>query len=140
MKKSLSLLVSLLLLITVGLCFPTSALSEVEWETLKNVTLDDVPKDIIVSGDGTTAYILCANNILIYSVPENRVTGTIPLGGDFSGIALSPMGDRLFLTDAKTKQLSIISISQVFDIPIGNSPIIGKIGATVSVYAFLDFQ
>ena len=140
MKKPVLQLSSLLLFITVGLCFPTSTLAKVEWETLKNVTLDDVPKDIIVSGDGTTAYILCANKILIYSVPGNRFTETIPLSQDFSGIALSPKGDRLFLTDAKTKQLSIISISKVFDIPIGNSPVIGKIGATVSVFAFLDFQ
>ena len=58
----------------------------------------------------------------------------------FSQIAVAPSGEQLFLTNAAGKQLSVIQISQVYDIPVGTSPVIGKEGAPVTVYAFLDYQ
>ena len=68
------------------------------------------------------------------------MTGTIPLKDDFSQIAISPDGVSLFLTKTEGKEISIIQVSQVYDIPVGNSPIIGKAGAPVTLFAFLDYQ
>jgi DNA-binding beta-propeller fold protein YncE len=122
------------------LCFTTGSTAKVEWEILKDVPLTDEPRDIAVAPDGATTYILCGKSIQIYSVRENKVTGNIPLTGDFSQIAVAPSGEQLFLTNAAGKQLSVIQISQVYDIPVGTSPVIGKEGAPVTVYAFLDYQ
>jgi DNA-binding beta-propeller fold protein YncE len=126
--------------VAVSLCLTTGAFAKVEWEILKNITLDDNPRDIAISKDGSTAYILCSKGIQIYSTRANKVTGNIPLKDDFSQIAISPDGVRLFLTKTKEKEISIIQISQVYDIPIGNSPVIGKKGAPVTFFAFLDYQ
>jgi DNA-binding beta-propeller fold protein YncE len=123
-----------------ALCFTTGTFAKVEWEILKNITLDDNPRDITISRDGSTAYILCTKSLQIYSIKENKVTETIPLKDDFSQITISPDGVRLFLTKTKGKEISIIQISQVYDIPIGNSPVIGKKGAPVTFFAFLDYQ
>jgi len=122
------------------LCFAAGSPAKVEWEILQNVPLADEPRDIAVAPDGSTAYILCGNSIQIYSVGENTVTGNIPLTGDFSQIDVAPGGEQLFLTSAAGKQFSVIQISQVYDIPVGTSPVIGKEAAPVTVYAFLDYQ
>lgn len=116
------------------------AFAEVEWEVLEKIALDDTPNDIAISSDGRTAYILCTNNILIYSIQEKEVTDTIPIKAKFSQIALSADGEKLFLTDRKSKQLSIIKVVSIYDIEVGQSPVIGKLDAPVSIVAFLDYQ
>jgi len=126
--------------IVAALCFATDTSAKVEWEILKDITLDDSPRDITISKDGSTAYILCSKSLQIYSIRGNKVTETIPLKDDFSQIAISPDGEKIFLTKATGKQLSIIQISQVYDIGVGKSPVIGKADAPVTVFAFLDYQ
>ena len=140
MKNYLLRQVMFLFAVAASLCFATGVFAKVEWEILKNITLDDNPRDITISSDGSTAYILCSKGVQIYSTQANKVTGTIPLKDDFSQIAISPDGVSLFLTKTEGKEISIIQVSQVYDIPVGNSPIIGKAGAPVTVFAFLDYQ
>jgi DNA-binding beta-propeller fold protein YncE len=122
------------------MCFSTGTFAKVEWEILKNVTLDDNPRDIAITGDGKTAYILCSKSVQIYSTQGNKVTGTMPLKDDFSKIAISPDGGQLYLTKAKGKEVTIIKISQIYDMAIDESPVIGKVDAPVKVFAFLDYQ
>jgi len=138
MKNKLSCMV--IFFVAIVLSFATGAFAKVEWEILKNITLEDSPKDIAISKDGASAYILCNKGIQIYSTRSNKVTGNIPLKDDFSQIAISPGGETLFLTKTKGKEVSIIQISQAYDIPIGNSAVIGKKGAPVTFFAFLDYQ
>ena len=140
MKNRLLRQVMFLFAVAASLCFTTGAFAKVEWKILKNITLEDTPRDIAISKDGSSAYILCNKGIHIYSTRTNKVTGNIPLKDGFSQIAISPDGEKLFLTKARGKEISIIQISQAYDIPIGNSPVIGKKGAPVTFFAFLDYQ
>jgi DNA-binding beta-propeller fold protein YncE len=122
------------------LCFSANALADVEWNTLNDVDLQETPLDIAVSRDGMTAFILCEKSIKLYSIREGKVTDTIPITASFSQIALSPDGQTLLLTDPKNKQLSVIRVTPVYDIKIGQSPVIGKADAPVSIFAFMDYQ
>ena len=140
MKNYLLRQAMFLFAVAATLCFATGVFAKVEWEILKNITLDDNPRDIAITGDGKTAYILCSKSVQIFSTRGNKVTGTIPLKDDFSQIAISSDGEKLFLTKTTEKEISIIQISQVYDIPIGDSPVIGKKGAPVTFFAFLDYQ
>lgn len=126
--------------LAIVLSLTTALFAKVEWEILKDITLTDDPRDIAIASDGSTAYILCSKSVQIYSTQENKVTGSIPLEGDFSQIAVAPSGEELFLTKTAGKQLSVIKVSQVYDIPVGTSPVIGKAGAPVTIFAFLDYQ
>ncbi len=126
--------------IAVVLCFSANALADVEWNTLNDVDLQETPLDIAVSRDGMTAFILCEKSIKLYSIREGKVTDTIPITASFSQIALSPDGQTLLLTDPKNKQLSVIRVTPVYDIKIGQSPVIGKADAPVSIFAFMDYQ
>ena len=130
----------LMFCIAVAFCFSTHALAEVEWNTLNDVDLQETPLDIAVSRDGMTAFILCEKSIKLYSIREGKVTDTIPITASFSQIALSPDGQTLLLTDTKNKQLSVIRVTPIYDIKIGQSPVIGKAGAPVSIFAFMDYQ
>jgi protein-disulfide isomerase len=133
------LFIVLCALITI-FCSLSDAGAKIEWSILKNIPLDDTPRDVAITREGATAYILCSKSVQVYSIAENRITDTIPLTGEFSQLALSPDGEQLFLTRDAGKQLTIIQISQVYDIPRGTSPVIGKATAPVTVVAFLDYQ
>jgi DNA-binding beta-propeller fold protein YncE len=137
MNKKISHYVSLLIAVTFVVCLSTSVLAKVEWSIVGRISLEDKPLDIAISRDGETVYILCEKNILIYSARQNKVTDTVPLTGRFSQIALAPEEGNLLLTDTGGKQVSIIQISQVYDIEVGQSPIIGKADAPVNVF---DYQ
>ncbi|MGA1875385.1 MAG: thioredoxin domain-containing protein [bacterium] len=120
--------------------FQQDASAKIEWEILNKITLDESPKDVAVSNDGTTAYILGSRNILIYSMQDNKITDTIPITDQFSQLVMASDGERLFLTDSKSKQVSIIRLSPIYEIEIGQSPVIGKKDAPVHVAAFIDYQ
>ena len=117
-----------------------AARARMEWEVLKTVDLDVEPDDITIAKDGATAYILAGPRVLVFSLQANRVTDTIALEDSFTRVALSPDGSRLILAGARTKKLSIIELSEVFDIAAGASPIIGRPDAAVTLVAFLDYQ
>lgn len=140
MNKNTSHYLFLFLAVTITLCISTSVLAKVEWSIVNRIELEDSPLDVAVSRDGTTAYILCEKSLLIYSILQNKVTDTVQLRGKFSQVAISPGGENLLLTDTEKKQVSIIRVSQIYDIKIGQSPIIGQVDASVNVFAFLDYQ
>ena len=140
MKKHLPHRLYLFMAIIAALCYATGVSAEVEWKTLKDITLQEAPLDIAVSRDGLTAFILCEKSIKLYSIREGKVTDTIPVTGSFSQIALSPDGETLLLTGAKNKQLSVIRVTPVYNIKIGQSPVIGKADAPVPIFAFMDYQ
>jgi protein-disulfide isomerase len=46
----------------------------------------------------------------------------------------------LYVTDSKNSTVTQIHIAKIFDIPVGDSPVLGNKGAPVSLVAFLDIQ
>ena len=140
MKNYRSLFGICLCIITLTLFFSAGAFAKVTWETLKDISLDDTPRDITLSRDGATAYILCEKSILIFSTQESKVTDTVPLKENFSQITLSPDESTFFLTNTQSKKISLMQISQSYEIEAGKSPVIGKEKAPVTVVAFLDYQ
>ena len=140
MKKSLFRYTALLLATAALLCFTTSASAKIEWEFLNDISITETPKDIALTKDGGTVYILGTKNIHIFSLQKNKITGTIPINNDFSEIALSPEGSKIFLTSTNNKKISIIEVSEIYDIGIGDSVVLGNRNAKASVVAFLDYQ
>jgi protein-disulfide isomerase len=130
----------LLLAAVLLLCFTAGAMGKIEWEVVKESILDEAPIDMALSGDGKTAYLLTAKSILFYSTSSGTVTDTIPLKETYSSIAIGLEGDHAILTAQGGKKISIIRISEIFDIPIGTSPVIGKKDAKVTLTVFLDYQ
>jgi len=120
----------------------SAALTEakIQVEPSTDIQLEDTPKDIIFSRDGSTAFILGQKSILIYSVPEAKVTDSIPLTKVYSQLALSPDESTFYLTSQDSPQVAVIRFSFINNIEVGKSPVIGKANAPVTVVAFLDYQ
>jgi len=140
MKRHLRITTKIFCMLLGVLFLALPAVAKIEWEMLKDISLDDSPKDITITRDGTTAYILGEQSIIMFSLQENKVIETIPLKGNFSGIALAPDEAILFLTNPQSKQISLMQIAQIYEIDAGKSPVIGKAKAPVSIVAFLDYQ
>lgn len=112
----------------------------IEWNIQKTIALDDIPLDVAYSLYGGKAYVLCKKSLLIYDLETGTITDKIPLETEFSKIAVTPNQDLVYLTDVAGKKISVLSISNVYTIDIGQSPIIGANDAKVNMVAFLDFQ
>ncbi|MCP4690620.1 MAG: hypothetical protein GY859_21385 [Desulfobacterales bacterium] len=128
------------IVIAAVLCLSPFAHAKVEWDIVKNIPLQDNPLDLTLSRDGANTYILCEKSIVIYSAQDQRITDVIPVEAGFTRIALSPDGQYIYLTDPGNKMVSVIQLSEVFDMKIGKSPVIGNPDAPVSIFAFFDFQ
>ena len=140
MKKLMFRRTALFFAVIALLCFAGTVSAKAEWETLKNISLADTPKDIAVSKDGATAYVLCEQSIQVVSTQSGKTTSSVPVNENFTKIALSADGETVYLTDSKNKQVTVMQFSQIYDIEIGNSAVIGKKDAKVNVVAFLDYQ
>jgi protein-disulfide isomerase len=136
----LGLLFIFIAIFSMTAAYPEMAGAAVEWEVIKTLNFEEQPLDIANSLDGSKAYILSKKCIYIYSVERGEITDKIPVADDFSRISVSPDGESLFLASTDGKKMSIIKVSSVFDIPIGDSPVIGDKNAPVRIVAFLDYQ
>lgn len=117
-----------------------SAEAKIAVEPIKSIKLADTPQDITFSRNGQTAYILGRTAIMLYSVPEGRVTETIPLTTTYGSIALSPDETTLYLAGGDAPEVGVVQFSIIHDIAIGTSPVIGNAQAPVTVTAFFDYQ
>lgn len=139
MSRSRSLQIASLLLLT-QLCAPLHAAAEIEATLAQSLSLEAPPRDIALSRDGATAYILCEKTILVLDTRRSAVTDRIVLQQAFDSIALAPDEETAFLTDSGSKRFATLQISRLYEIPAGSSPVIGKPDAPVTVTAFLDIQ
>ena len=140
MKKCVAGVAVIFSVLMLSFCISATAFAKVEWEVLDKISVKCEPEDIAISKDGSTVYILCEDSVKLFSMRENRMTSSIPIKGDFSDMALSPDGKKLLLSEKDKKQISVIQISEIYDIPIGKTPIIGDKNAPVTVFAFIDYQ
>ena len=118
----------------------TAVSGKIKHETPKDIQLQETPKDIILSRDGSTAYILGQKGIMVFSIGGAKVTDTIPLTKAYSRIALSPDESAFYLTAQDAPQITVIPFAVILNFEVGKSPVIGKATAPVMVTAFLDYQ
>lgn len=113
---------------------------KVDWKVLGTLKLDKEPLDMVLSFDGHVAYVLIKGAVVIYSVPENRVAERIPVVEDTCNLLVSPKGDLIYLTNAKSRELSVIRLGFSVEIERGNSISLGPEDAPVTLVTFMDFQ
>jgi len=127
-----------LMMIFLSLAF--SAYGEVEWEIVKTLPLSAPPLGMTLSADGKKIFVLLPEGeIQIYS-SDGKLEETLKVEGSPDAIDVSTRGDRLFLKDAKGKNIRIVSLAFRYDIDISGSPFRGPVDAPVVVTVFSDFQ
>ena len=64
----------------------------------KNVTVGATPRRILLSSDGSRAYVGTAQGIYVFDTASDRVVGVVRTPSDVQGLALSPDGSTLYAT------------------------------------------
>lgn len=121
-------------------CMPLLVQAEVEWSPPSTLNLDKSPIDVATTMDGRWAYILTPGEIQVYSLTTKSLEGRIPVDKEIGRISISPKGDQLFLTNEKTKTLSVINVAFIQKFDVKDSPFKGPIDAPVVIAVFEDYQ
>jgi hypothetical protein len=59
--------------------FPPTAGAGLEWKIIKDLDVKAAPLEVASSADGKRLFILTPGEVLVFSVPEDAVTGRIPI-------------------------------------------------------------
>jgi hypothetical protein len=141
MKKGMGMVFILSLFLGAVEVFSPQALrADFEWRILKDLDLKISPLDVAPSADGQRLFILTAGEILVYSIPEERITDRIPVDKDFDRIASLPRADMITLASREKKSLQIMILESVFKIDVTGLPFKGPQDAAVTVAVFTDYQ
>lgn len=114
--------------------------AKVDLRPLTQTNLGVQPLDVATSLDGKLVFVLTRKQILVYSLPEKRITNRIQLSGSFDRITYSPEANLLILTSSTAGTLRTIKVEPVFPIDITGHPFKGPANAPVTIVVFDDYQ
>jgi hypothetical protein len=117
-----------------------SAHAKVDLRSIGDIKLDVHPLDVAASADGRLVFLLAPGRLLVYSVPEKRVTESLVVDADFDRITYSEGSKLVILTGSTSKRLRIIQVEPIQEIDISNHPFKGPSNAPVTLVVFDDYQ
>ncbi len=116
------------------------AVAEVEWQINRDFKLPSAPVDITTSSDGQKIFVLLkGGDVHIYDT-NGRQLEQLKFGTEADKIVVTPDGERLLLSDSKSKQVKLVSLAYIKDIDTSGSPFKGPKDAKVVVAVYSDFQ
>ena len=119
---------------------PAMALAEVEWNIENSLTLDSVPRDVAVTLDGRTIYILTENgDILVYGA-DGTFRDKISIGKHADGLRIGQNGEQLYVISRRNKTVEAVQLNFIRHINTIGSPYQGPEDAPVVIAVFSDFQ
>lgn len=127
---------SLALLLTLFQAMPGMAAMQVE-----GVQAQRLPKaalDVAATLDGARVYVLLKGGEVQVLAPGGELLGRFSVAAEAEQLAVSPEGDRLYLTSGQ--ELQIVELVTLHDLPVLNSPVKGPADAPVTLTVFSDFQ
>jgi protein-disulfide isomerase len=120
--------------------FSLPAYAELEKNVAKREALDKAPVDIAQSvSDGRLFVLLESGEVQIFSA-DGEKQERFRVGDGITSLEISPDGQRLYLGNPKKKELQIVDLSFVNQLPVNKSPIRGMENAPVTITVFSDFQ
>lgn len=122
------------------LSWPCFAKQEWEWMVTRKLNLQATPLDVCSTEDGKWIFVLTPGEVLMYSVPENRVVNRMPVGRELDKMSYSARSNTLVLTSGSGKSLEVVQLDAIFEIPVTGLPFKGPEKARVTVAIFDDYQ
>jgi hypothetical protein len=113
---------------------------DVDWRVIKEVNLNDPPIDSTISADGSYAFILTSNAILVYSRADDKIVNRVPVNKPFDRISFSANTNEFILTSTSLKAIDFIKIYPIFQINIDGLAFSGPPNAPVTVAVFDNYQ
>lgn len=139
MKKMIMFVLAVLVMVAWAF-FPKVAQADVEWKVLRSLDLKDAPLDVAPSMDGQRLFVLTPGEILVYSIPEGKITDHISVDKEFDRIVSIPRGDTLTISSSKKKTLQVIMLETIYKIDVSGLPFKGPRDAPVTIAVYDDYQ
>ena len=128
------LLILGLILAAVSVC------AEMQIELQKRQPLGKTPLDVAQSvSDGRLFVLLEGGTVQIFSA-DGQAMERFQADEDTTTLEVSPDGRRLYLGNAKSKELQFIDLSVIYVLPVNNSATKGPENAPVTITVFDDFE
>lgn len=106
----------------------------------REMVLSGTTVDIAVSSDGRWTFVLTSGGeIAIYGVAGDLVQ-TLKVDKGYNTIEYSPAGNKLILGGPAKRELSVLTLTMVYDLDYSGSPFRGPANAPVTIAVFNDFQ
>lgn len=137
MKKKI---LALMFLLAVSASLPQAGRAEVEWKVLQNIDLKARPLDVAPSADGQRLFILSPGELLIYSLPEGRITDRVTVDSSFDRIVPLSRTDVLTVSSSTKKNLQVVMLENIYKIDVSGLPYQGPKDAPVTIAVFDDYQ
>jgi hypothetical protein len=139
-KRILIYLTFAIWLVDGGAFLPRVAWADMEWKIIKSLDLKTTPLDVTPSVDGKWLFILTPGEILLYSLPEGKITERIPIDKEFDRITSLPKADMLTVSSSTKKTLQIMLFVAIYKIDLVGLPFKGPSDAAVTLVVFDDYQ
>jgi len=128
--------VVLVLLVTVLSVLPVAAAMQVDGT--QSVPLTKTVLDVATTADGSKVFVLLKGGEVQMLAPNGELLERFSVAADAGQLAVSPEGDRLYLTVGQ--ELRLVELAALHDLPALNSPVKGSVDAPVTMTVFSDFQ
>jgi hypothetical protein len=104
------------------------------------IKLTDEALDMAVSSDGRWTFVLTkSGDVAVYGAAGDLIQ-LLKVGKGFDNIEYSPAGNRLILGGSGKQELSVLTLSMLYDLDYRGSPFKGPANAPVTIAVFNDFQ
>ena len=107
-------------------------------EASKSQRLPKAALDVAATNDGSKVFVLLKGGEVQVLSPAGELLERLNVVDDAEQLAVSPEGDRLYLTVGQT--LRVVDLASQFELPDLNSPARGPDNAPVTLTVFSDFQ
>jgi hypothetical protein len=138
--KKIMITVSVFLFVVCSVMLPQMARADVELKVLQNLDLKVNPLDVVSSADGQRLFILTPGEILVYSLPEGRISDHVAVDRRFDHIASSPRPDVLTVSSSTKKNIQVVMLESIHKIDVSGLPFQGPKDAPVTIAVFDDYQ
>ena len=127
------------LALAVVLVTAASVSAEVEWKVIQTLKSEAPLLDVTASPSGKYLYMLTEKGELqIYG--NGKLTDTITVGPEVSGIRTGPDDNLLFLLNAAQQSVDVLQLDFVAQIDTKGAALKGDPDAPVTLVVFSDFQ
>lgn len=114
--------------------------ADIEWTVKKQIKFEASPIDMVTLPDGKRVIVLTSGEILVYSIPEDKVISRLKVDKAFDKVTYSAANETLILSSSTGNTMKFVQMVEVHKFSLEGIPFRGPKNAAVTVVVFSDYQ